>query len=297
ELREVETFEFGPGTGRCVCEKGWTGTNCDELCPDGTYGEECEGNCSSCVHGMCLHTTGECLCDPGFTGETCEDVCPKHRFGFLCKRNCTCKNGGECHHITGECNCLDGWRGAECEEPCPEGTFGFDCRQNCSCDGRCNVTDGECKCLPGWVGTSCQEACPEGFFGEQCKNVCECSEGKFQCHHIDGCTCKLGFQGDNCELPLDLPIPHSTQQSEGRLIIQGLIGGTVLTILFILGLAGFLAYLRRRALIQKKQSREAFLRNAPLPGFIMVRTYKRKTERGEGKRYLNGDLVSTLNAH
>ncbi|CAG0889417.1 unnamed protein product [Darwinula stevensoni] len=33
-----------------------------------------------------------------------------------------------------------------------------------------------------------------------------------------------------------------------------------------------------------------------LPGFIMVRTYKRKTERGAGKRYSHGDLVSAVNA-
>lgn len=41
---------------------------CEVRCPNGTYGENCENNCSHCFNGICHVVTGECLCDPGFYG-------------------------------------------------------------------------------------------------------------------------------------------------------------------------------------------------------------------------------------
>ncbi|CAG0902249.1 unnamed protein product [Darwinula stevensoni] len=243
------------GTGRCVCEKGWTGTNCDQICPDGTYGEECKGNCPSCVHGRCHHTTGECVCNPGYTGKVCDDVCSKHRFGNRCQEICTCKNDGECHHIT---VVQEKFHLSERQRNSQENALAWMAGEERSARSLAR------KELPASIVVriaAAEGACPEGFFGEQCKNMCECSEGNFQCHHIDGCTCKPGFQGDNCKVPT----PHSKQQSDRSWIIGGLIGGTVLIILFILGLAGFLIRLRRKALIRRKMSRQSYIRTAPRP--------------------------------
>ncbi|CAG0907291.1 unnamed protein product, partial [Darwinula stevensoni] len=40
-----------PETEKCVCERGWTGDNCDERCLSGSYGRNCELRCPDCRKG------------------------------------------------------------------------------------------------------------------------------------------------------------------------------------------------------------------------------------------------------
>lgn len=61
--------------GLYLCLISYSGINkllclysCEVRCPNGTYGENCENDCSHCFNGECHFATGECLCDPGFYG-------------------------------------------------------------------------------------------------------------------------------------------------------------------------------------------------------------------------------------
>uniref|UniRef100_T1GK47 EGF-like domain-containing protein n=1 Tax=Megaselia scalaris TaxID=36166 RepID=T1GK47_MEGSC len=39
-----------PKTGECICSIGWTGNDCSEPCPFGTFGAGCKEKCQDIVH-------------------------------------------------------------------------------------------------------------------------------------------------------------------------------------------------------------------------------------------------------
>lgn len=54
--------------GGCQCKPGYDPeTSCQQQCPAGFYGSECQSTCL-CQHGSCHHATGECVCSPGYHG-------------------------------------------------------------------------------------------------------------------------------------------------------------------------------------------------------------------------------------
>ena len=78
--------------GKCVCDFGWAGVNCDtRLLTD----------CLPCDadHGTCL-SDGTCTCDAGWTGLDCSLPCAPCAHGD-CQPN-------------GACFCRDGWAGLDC---------------------------------------------------------------------------------------------------------------------------------------------------------------------------------------
>jgi|GEM_PF-1878507 len=76
--------------GDCICDSGWTGTDCSiNLCDD-----------IDCEHGEC--DAGECVCDDGWGGDLCDE----------CDLDCV---HGACND-DGECVCDNGWEGTLCDE-------------------------------------------------------------------------------------------------------------------------------------------------------------------------------------
>lgn len=49
------------------------------------------------------------------------------------------------------------------------------------------------------MGNYCEDVCPEGYYGLHCIESCQCKSDKFVCHVKEGCVCRQGFRGENCD--------------------------------------------------------------------------------------------------
>ena len=95
-------------------------------CPDGTFGENCEGTCPGGVGAAQCSGNGVCddgptgdgtctSCDDGYYGSSCEHTCPGGAGAAQCNGHGTCIDGPA---GTGFCSCVTGWCGSSCNNPC-----------------------------------------------------------------------------------------------------------------------------------------------------------------------------------
>ncbi|NP_001292179.1 uncharacterized protein LOC100632656 precursor [Amphimedon queenslandica] len=164
--------------GECLCNTGWTGTNCNECIP--------KSGCST-SHGYC-NVANECLCETGYGGSLCTE---DHD---VCGHEAPCLRGGTCTNIIPDgfrCSCPPGYNGSRCEtevnecdpRPCQNGGTCFD-----------RVNDYYCECAAGWTGTQCQTNIDD-CQSSPCLNNGTCGD------LVNGyqCSCVTGFIGPNCE--------------------------------------------------------------------------------------------------
>ncbi|NXB08856.1 PEAR1 protein, partial [Cnemophilus loriae] len=179
---------------------------CQERCPVGRYGQDCQESCDCANGGQCFHVDGGCLCEAGFQGSRCEERhCLPGLYGLHCESRCLChpQHSQSCHPMLGECVCLPGWAGLYCNESCPLGSFGPGCLQSCLClhGGVCDGTTGHCHCPPGYTDEHCSSLCPSNTFGTNCSGRCSCQHA-LACSPLDGsCFCKEGWHGPDCSMP------------------------------------------------------------------------------------------------
>ncbi|XP_052801421.1 protein draper-like isoform X2 [Mya arenaria] len=104
-------------SGTCIC-LGRKGENCSNECDAGTYGEDCQQNCTCNGNQTCDHVTGNCTCIAGLTGPNCTEECTNYTYGIDCAENCTCmgKYTESCNKQTGHCTCTAGYMGDTCDE-------------------------------------------------------------------------------------------------------------------------------------------------------------------------------------
>jgi hypothetical protein len=135
----------------CKCDTGYTGQNCDIVCPGMETGAPCAG------HGRCVLTDDvtSCVCDNMYRGDACDIKCPG--------RQSDCNGHGICGE-TGVCACTGTWTGEACN--CSHAL-------TCSSNGVC--INGECQCNDNFGGSTCLE-CKEHFYGEDCDKKCIESE-------------------------------------------------------------------------------------------------------------------------
>lgn len=106
-------------TGECDCMPGYTGANCDQVCPAGYYGKLCSEVCINCANNStCDHRDGHCECLPGWTATDCSIPCSPGRFGPFCTQTCSCPTSLICDRFTGDCVCESG--GDECKQDSSE---------------------------------------------------------------------------------------------------------------------------------------------------------------------------------
>uniref|UniRef100_A0A915ALI4 EGF-like domain-containing protein n=1 Tax=Parascaris univalens TaxID=6257 RepID=A0A915ALI4_PARUN len=96
----------------CDCSAGYTGPSCEEVCPEGTWGDGCNQICA-CDGQTCHHVTGACSCP---AGANCDDDCPAGFYGPSCQLPCRMKcESGRCDKTYGYCTCPAGLYGETCD--------------------------------------------------------------------------------------------------------------------------------------------------------------------------------------
>lgn len=173
--------------GACLlgCIIGWQGTQCDQKCTPGTYGDGCKQTCvGNCLEDkVCSPFDGTCPkgCAAGWKNvHPCNQGCEINTYGMDCSERCSegCVNGS-CNVKDGTClhGCLDGYNGNKCSG-CPKGTYGSRCAFNCGLfclDGTCDPINGVClqpQCAEGWSGPKCDiDTCLKDFDEEFWFNI------------------------------------------------------------------------------------------------------------------------------
>ncbi|XP_053387236.1 fibrillin-2-like [Mercenaria mercenaria] len=190
------------GSFDCICKDGFNETDLGE-CKDI---DECSTSIHRCNQN-CTNTQGSyaCGCLRGFflkdDNITCE-VCESWSFGINCESKCTCNvsNSVSCDAKTGQCVCNSGWSGVSCSDDINECLNETSCPSNAYCTNY-NGTY-ECTCYSGYYESTdrqCQ-VCNNDSFGTNCSESCTCkAENTESCHHVNGrCSCKLGWEDENC---------------------------------------------------------------------------------------------------
>ncbi|XP_019635693.1 PREDICTED: multiple epidermal growth factor-like domains protein 6 [Branchiostoma belcheri] len=189
----------------CMCDAGWGGDICNEVCAEGTFGQGCHEICHCALGGsVCDTASGICSsggCIEGWSGPNCQaDVneCLDNAGRGPCAQICTNTDGSY------TCSCRAGYSlnddGHSCDDVCIP---------NPCIHGHCvrHINTFTCMCDAGWGEDICDTACSSGTFGSGCSSTCHCAAGDSVCATDTGaCStggCSDGWQGLSCQTDID----------------------------------------------------------------------------------------------
>ncbi|KAK0061949.1 platelet endothelial aggregation receptor 1 [Biomphalaria pfeifferi] len=172
--------------GSCsACQPGFMGreTGCMKACGEGSYGQDCSGNCQQKCGSDCVdRVTGECAMygvfgdwqEWGCSNDCNDSQLVRERFCYspypdmpyaVCRGDSLDRRPGNCY--------VD----KKCPIKCPLKKWGPGCTKRCDkCVGDCDKFNGTCKkCKPGFrfPQKGCIYPCERDRYGEDCKLSCE----------------------------------------------------------------------------------------------------------------------------
>lgn len=101
--------------------------------------------------------------------------------------------------------------------------------------------------------------CPEGYYGDHCMEPCECKNDFFTCHAVQGCVCRRGYTGVNCDEQL---FAQSIQEKDES--GHGVVMGSVFVLIFVLAATfGAWMYHRRRVADLKNEIAQVHYTSEP----------------------------------
>ncbi|KAL3837136.1 hypothetical protein ACJMK2_022514, partial [Sinanodonta woodiana] len=190
----------------CSCFPGYVQSkNNTNLCQDI---DECVTGQSGCDQ-ICQNSEGRYTCDCYFgyilntDRKTCikvEDPCSAYNH-----KNCSQICVLEKHEVY--CSCLTGYRLTSDNQTCEDVDECSDKIWN-RCSNNCMNIDGGyiCSCPAGYQLDNDERTCIgcDAFhYGSNCSNLCNCGIGADKCDPINGCLCKPGWNGTNCDTDID----------------------------------------------------------------------------------------------
>ena len=189
------------GTGKCICNKGWSGKLCNN-CDKGYYGENCT-KCNNCNNGFCNGSNtnfgnGKCLCYQPYVGNNCNS-CLDNYYGTNCSYKCTnqfCKNS-KCNN-DGTCvKCIIGYEGENCNK-CNKfyKKINDKCILNTNLSEICSLPDYGYSITDNKYGMCL--SCPKNNYGLTCSNNGYCN-GKGTVFGDGKCNCFENYTGNLCE--------------------------------------------------------------------------------------------------
>ncbi|KAH9488407.1 hypothetical protein Btru_062841 [Bulinus truncatus] len=188
----------------CKCNQGYNYNSTLKKCQDIN---ECNPKMDGCQQG-CENTEGgyRCTCPAGLKlktdGKSCEvdQFCTNSICEGLCYKNssnaqvCYCDLGQQVNpKNSSDCEDVNLCASKVCTDFCSETNNNKS--YNCSCpSGKKLEAD----------GITCTD-CLEGYYGESCASRCTCNPATtYNCNKINGhCTCKSGYEGDDCATDKD----------------------------------------------------------------------------------------------
>ncbi|KAL3836533.1 hypothetical protein ACJMK2_021957, partial [Sinanodonta woodiana] len=196
-----------PGGFTCNCQRGYV------IHPKNSFEcidvNECEIGTSGCEQ-ICENVPGQfnCYCHYGYRLLSDRRTCVKEKNICALLGNFTCSHICLVENKKIKCECENGYTLTADNRTCKDINECLPSMNKCSQPHNCVNLDGSfsCLCDEGYRldndGITCREC--DGFhFGKNCVNECNCGIGMDKCDKKEGCICKSGWKGSQCDIDIN----------------------------------------------------------------------------------------------
>lgn len=168
-------------SGSCICDTGWTGTNCSAVDQSAAIKMHCTPGKTNAYDAA----TQACICTPGWTGSKCDKVDQK---AMMAQHSCVPGHTKSYDMNKENCECVDGYTGSLCQDVDEDAMIDLHCTKGQT--NRYDLAKKACECKPA-------------FRGARCETRIICNDHGTDTGVDGACVCGWGWTGTQCERQLD----------------------------------------------------------------------------------------------